>query len=235
MISPKKIDSITVQVAIEEVYNDELTITEHPVAGAVDVDLRRLVQLDLRRAAARRRLRGQRGRRLVCRARVAQRRFHLGRRDARAVVVLTGVVAAAGVGVRNARPLARRRAQRAAQIVATPFDVVGDRAPLVAHQVLLEDSILQLAVEHLVAVQLQRSRRLGERTADELIAARRVELPRALRGHDLRERHAFEIFSAGAVTAARAAVDAVVVALAARDQLAERGVGEPRHCAGQTA
>ncbi|WP_080297839.1 phage baseplate protein [Burkholderia pseudomallei] len=37
MISPKKIGSITVQVAIEEVYNDELAITEHPVEQGAQI------------------------------------------------------------------------------------------------------------------------------------------------------------------------------------------------------
>ncbi|MBN3822355.1 hypothetical protein G3O00_01825 [Burkholderia sp. Ac-20384] len=36
-ISPKKIGSIRVQVAIEEVYNDELTITEHPVEKGAEI------------------------------------------------------------------------------------------------------------------------------------------------------------------------------------------------------
>ncbi|HDR9029978.1 TPA: hypothetical protein QDB14_004201 [Burkholderia vietnamiensis] len=37
MISPKKIGSITVQVAIEEIYNDELVITEHPVEQGAQI------------------------------------------------------------------------------------------------------------------------------------------------------------------------------------------------------
>lgn len=37
MIAPKKIGSIRVQVAIEEVYNDELTITEHPVEKGSEI------------------------------------------------------------------------------------------------------------------------------------------------------------------------------------------------------
>lgn len=37
MISPKKIGSITVQVAIEEVYNDKLAITEHPVEQGAQI------------------------------------------------------------------------------------------------------------------------------------------------------------------------------------------------------
>ncbi|KVN30892.1 hypothetical protein WJ63_07915 [Burkholderia pyrrocinia] len=37
MIAPKKIGSIRVQVAIEEIHNDELTITEHPVEKGAEI------------------------------------------------------------------------------------------------------------------------------------------------------------------------------------------------------